>query len=50
MEVTTDMDAYKYVCDAKVKANDRNEIFGPVLSIVAAETMDEAIEIINANK
>jgi len=32
------------------KANDRNEIFGPVLSIVAAETMDEAIEIINANK
>lgn len=50
VEVTTDMDAYKYVCDAKVKANDRNEIFGPVLSIVAAETMDEAIEIINANK
>jgi acyl-CoA reductase-like NAD-dependent aldehyde dehydrogenase len=32
------------------KADDRNEIFGPVLSIVAAETMDEAIEIINANK
>jgi malonate-semialdehyde dehydrogenase (acetylating)/methylmalonate-semialdehyde dehydrogenase len=28
----------------------RNEIFGPVLSIVSAETMDEAIEIINANK
>ena len=33
-----------------VEADDRNEIFGPVLSIVAAETMDEAIEIINANK
>jgi acyl-CoA reductase-like NAD-dependent aldehyde dehydrogenase len=32
------------------KADERNEIFGPVLSIVAAETMDEAIEIINANK
>jgi acyl-CoA reductase-like NAD-dependent aldehyde dehydrogenase len=32
------------------EADCRNEIFGPVLSIVAAETMDEAIEIINANK
>lgn len=38
VEVTTDMQAYK------------NEIFGPVLSIVSAETLDEAIEIINANK
>ena len=28
----------------------RNEIFGPVLSVVAAETLDEAIEIINLNK
>jgi acyl-CoA reductase-like NAD-dependent aldehyde dehydrogenase len=33
-----------------METDDRNEIFGPVLSIVAAETMDEAIEIINANK
>ncbi|EIW71962.1 hypothetical protein TREMEDRAFT_70598 [Tremella mesenterica DSM 1558] len=38
VEVTTDMSAYK------------NEIFGPVLCIVPAETLDEAIEIINANK
>ncbi len=28
----------------------RNEIFGPVLNIVMAETLDEAIEIINANR
>ncbi len=35
--VTTDMDAY------------REEIFGPVLAIVRAETVDEAIAIINAN-
>jgi hypothetical protein len=34
----------------RVELTDRNEIFGPVLSIVSAETMDEAIEIINANK
>lgn len=38
VEVTTDMAAYK------------NEIFGPVLSIVIAETLDEAIEIVNANR
>jgi len=40
------------VCSPRLllEADDRNEIFGPVLSIVAAETMDEAIEIINANK
>ncbi|MGK3203128.1 CoA-acylating methylmalonate-semialdehyde dehydrogenase [Amycolatopsis sp. MEPSY49] len=35
--VTTDMDAY------------REEIFGPVLAVVRAETVDEAIAIINAN-
>jgi malonate-semialdehyde dehydrogenase (acetylating)/methylmalonate-semialdehyde dehydrogenase len=35
--VTTEMDAY------------REEIFGPVLAIVRAETVDEAIAIINAN-
>ncbi|WP_410573788.1 CoA-acylating methylmalonate-semialdehyde dehydrogenase [Amycolatopsis sp. cmx-4-61] len=36
-EVTPEMDAY------------REEIFGPVLSIVRAATLDEAIAIINAN-
>jgi len=53
VEVTTDMDAYKWVCFIVIfakHADVRNEIFGPVLSIVSAETMDEAIEIINANK
>jgi malonate-semialdehyde dehydrogenase (acetylating)/methylmalonate-semialdehyde dehydrogenase len=35
--VTTAMDAY------------RDEIFGPVLAVVRAETIDEAIELINAN-
>lgn len=38
VEATTDMSAYK------------NEIFGPVLTIVSAETLDDAIEIINKNK
>ncbi|EKC99141.1 methylmalonate-semialdehyde dehydrogenase [Trichosporon asahii var. asahii CBS 8904] len=38
VEVDTNMSAYK------------NEIFGPVLNIISAETMDEAIDIINANK
>lgn len=38
VECTTDMSAYK------------NEIFGPVLTIVSAETLDEAIEIINKSK
>jgi acyl-CoA reductase-like NAD-dependent aldehyde dehydrogenase len=28
----------------------RNEIFGPVLTIVSADTLDDAIEIINANR
>lgn len=53
VEVTTDMDAYKWVyfiVNFAKHADVRNEIFGPVLSIVSAETMDEAIEIINANK
>ncbi|MGW4065047.1 CoA-acylating methylmalonate-semialdehyde dehydrogenase [Amycolatopsis sp. NPDC004747] len=36
-EVTPEMDAY------------REEIFGPVLSIVRTETLDEAIAVINAN-
>ncbi len=36
-QVTTDMDVY------------REEIFGPVLSVVRAETVDEAIALINAN-
>ncbi|RSM50647.1 methylmalonate-semialdehyde dehydrogenase (CoA acylating) [Amycolatopsis balhimycina DSM 5908] len=36
-EVTPDMDAY------------REEIFGPVLAIVRARTLDEAIAVINAN-
>ena len=36
-EVTTEMDVY------------REEIFGPVLSVVRATTVDEAIELINAN-
>ncbi|MFD2417752.1 CoA-acylating methylmalonate-semialdehyde dehydrogenase [Amycolatopsis pigmentata] len=35
--VTTDMDAY------------REEIFGPVLSVVRCDTVDEAIALINAN-
>ncbi|HSJ43206.1 MAG TPA: CoA-acylating methylmalonate-semialdehyde dehydrogenase [Euzebyales bacterium] len=35
--VTTDMDVY------------RDEIFGPVLSVVRSDTVDEAIELINAN-
>ncbi|MGW5655836.1 CoA-acylating methylmalonate-semialdehyde dehydrogenase [Streptomyces humi] len=35
--VTTDMDAYK------------EELFGPVLAIVRAESLDEAIDLINAN-
>ncbi|WWC72095.1 methylmalonate-semialdehyde dehydrogenase (acylating) [Kwoniella pini CBS 10737] len=38
VEATVDMSAYK------------NEIFGPVLTIVEAETLDDAIEIINQNK
>ncbi|WWC91814.1 methylmalonate-semialdehyde dehydrogenase (acylating) [Kwoniella dendrophila CBS 6074] len=38
VECTVDMSAYK------------NEIFGPVLTIVEAETLDDAIEIINQNK
>ncbi|MET8995520.1 CoA-acylating methylmalonate-semialdehyde dehydrogenase [Amycolatopsis sp. NPDC004169] len=36
-EVTPEMDAY------------RDEIFGPVLSIIRAATLDEAIEVINTN-
>jgi malonate-semialdehyde dehydrogenase (acetylating)/methylmalonate-semialdehyde dehydrogenase len=36
-QVTTEMDVY------------REEIFGPVLSVVRATTVDEAIELINAN-
>ena len=28
----------------------REEIFGPVLSVVRAETLDEAIEIVNASR
>ncbi|SEP94327.1 malonate-semialdehyde dehydrogenase (acetylating) / methylmalonate-semialdehyde dehydrogenase [Streptomyces sp. yr375] len=35
--VTTEMDAYK------------EELFGPVLAIVRAESLDEAIDLINAN-
>ncbi|MER5185369.1 CoA-acylating methylmalonate-semialdehyde dehydrogenase [Streptomyces sp. NPDC002896] len=35
--VTTEMDAYK------------EELFGPVLAIVRADTLDEAIDLINAN-
>ena len=35
--VTTDMDVY------------RDEVFGPVLSVVRAESLDEAIELINRN-
>lgn len=38
VEVDTTMSAYT------------NEIFGPVLSVISAETMDEAIEIINKNR
>jgi malonate-semialdehyde dehydrogenase (acetylating)/methylmalonate-semialdehyde dehydrogenase len=38
VECTTEMDAYK------------EEIFGPVLTIVHAETLDEALHIINSNK
>ncbi|WVW86253.1 methylmalonate-semialdehyde dehydrogenase (acylating) [Kwoniella bestiolae CBS 10118] len=38
VEATVDMSAYK------------NEIFGPVLTIVEADTLDDAIEIINQNK
>ncbi|WWC64491.1 methylmalonate-semialdehyde dehydrogenase (acylating) [Kwoniella dejecticola CBS 10117] len=38
VEATVDMSAYK------------NEIFGPVLTIVEAETLDDAIDIINQNK
>jgi malonate-semialdehyde dehydrogenase (acetylating)/methylmalonate-semialdehyde dehydrogenase len=36
-QVTTDMDVY------------REEIFGPVLSVLRVETVEEAIELINAN-
>jgi malonate-semialdehyde dehydrogenase (acetylating)/methylmalonate-semialdehyde dehydrogenase len=36
-QVTTDMDIYT------------DEIFGPVLSVVRAATLDEAIELVNAN-
>jgi malonate-semialdehyde dehydrogenase (acetylating)/methylmalonate-semialdehyde dehydrogenase len=36
-EVTTDMDVYQ------------QEIFGPVLSVVRVETVDEAIALVNAN-
>ncbi|WP_306322129.1 MULTISPECIES: CoA-acylating methylmalonate-semialdehyde dehydrogenase [unclassified Streptomyces] len=35
--VTVEMDAYK------------NELFGPVLAVVRVDTLDEAIELINAN-
>ncbi|WRT70152.1 methylmalonate-semialdehyde dehydrogenase (acylating) [Kwoniella shivajii] len=38
VEATVDMSAYK------------NEIFGPVLTIVSADTLDDAIAIINQNK
>ncbi|EJD04069.1 Methylmalonate-semialdehyde dehydrogenase [Fomitiporia mediterranea MF3/22] len=38
IEVTVDMRAYK------------EEIFGPVLCVMTAETLDDAIEIINASK
>ncbi|KAL0951398.1 hypothetical protein HGRIS_008094 [Hohenbuehelia grisea] len=38
VETTTDMKAYK------------EEIFGPVLVLVEAETLDDALDIINANK
>ncbi|BEI86890.1 hypothetical protein CcaverHIS002_0702360 [Cutaneotrichosporon cavernicola] len=38
VEVDTNMSAYK------------NEIFGPVLNIISAETLDEAVAIINRNK
>ena len=47
------MAAYKYVLRfecSKIPTRFRNEIFGPVLSIVIAETLDEAIEIVNANR
>lgn len=27
-----------------------NEIFGPVLGVICAESLDEAIKLINANK
>jgi len=37
-DVTTDMDCYK------------NEIFGPVLQTMNADTLDEAIALINANR
>ena len=36
-DVTPEMDCY------------RNEIFGPVLEVVAAETYDEAVSLVNAN-
>jgi malonate-semialdehyde dehydrogenase (acetylating)/methylmalonate-semialdehyde dehydrogenase len=38
VECTTEMSAYT------------NEIFGPVLTVISAETMDEAIAIINKNR
>ena len=36
-DVTPDMDCYQ------------NEIFGPVLEVVRADTYDEAVELVNAN-
>lgn len=55
VECTTDMSAYKSVRIARsaipdADPCDRNEIFGPVLTLISADTLDDAIEIINANK
>jgi acyl-CoA reductase-like NAD-dependent aldehyde dehydrogenase len=53
VEVTTEMAAYQLVSNTashRILTIGRNEIFGPVLSVICAETLDEAIDIINANK
>ena len=49
------MTCYKYVCLLHYvlltsPSLRREEIFGPALTIVKADTLDDAIEIINANK
>jgi hypothetical protein len=58
LDAMTDMDCYKCVyfpsSFAPVAANkstaNREEIFGPVLTIVKVDTRDKAIALINENK
>lgn len=53
IEATADMRCYKYVLVLPVHilalTGCREEIFGPVLIVVKADTLDDALAIINAN-